>query len=169
MRGNRQRSVLRRRKAGLTDYRRRLRLLRSEQPRAVVRVSNTRTSCQLVTWAVEGDKVALNVTGNDLVKKFSWPDNMSKKSVPASYLVGYALGKAAIAAGHEDAVLDIGLAASTPGSRVFAALRGMVEAGLNVPHSEEILPDDDRINGAHIDEAVANAIKTTKASIEGAY
>ena len=169
MRGNRQRSVLRRRKAGLTDYRRRLRLLRSEQPRAVVRVSNTRTSCQLVTWAVEGDKVALNVTGNDLVKKFSWPDNMSKKSVPASYLVGYALGKAAISAGHEDAVLDIGLAASTPGSRVFAALRGMVEAGLNVPHSEEILPDDDRINGAHIDEAVANAIETTKASIEGAY
>ena len=91
MQGNRRRSVLRRRKAGLTDYRRRLRLLRSQQPRAVVRVSNTRTSCQLVTWAAEGDKVALNVTGNDLVKKFSWPDNMSKKSVPASYLVGYAL------------------------------------------------------------------------------
>jgi large subunit ribosomal protein L18 len=123
----------------------------------------------LVTYAVEGDKVALNVTGNDLVKKFSWPDNMSKKSVPASYLVGYALGKAALAAGHEDAVLDIGLAASTRGGRVFAALRGMVEAGLNVPHSEEILPDDDRINGAHIDENVASAIETTKTSIEGAY
>ena len=122
-----------------------------------------------MTWAAEGDKVALNVTGNDLVKKFSWPDNMSKKSVPASYLVGYALGKAALAAGHEDAVLDIGLAASTPGGRVFAALRGMVEAGLNVPHSEEILPDDDRINGAHIDDKVAGAIETTKASIEGAY
>ncbi len=169
MQGNRRRSVLRRRKAGLTDYRRRLRLLRSQQPRAVVRVSNTRTSCQLVTWAAEGDKVALNVTGNDLVKKFSWPDNMSKKSVPASYLVGYALGKAALAAGHEDAVLDIGLAASTPGGRVFAALRGMVEAGLNVPHSEEILPADDRINGAHIDDKIAGAIETTKASIEGAY
>tara|TARA_B100000035_G_scaffold273636_1_gene249590 strand:+ start:1757 stop:2125 length:369 start_codon:yes stop_codon:yes gene_type:complete len=122
-----------------------------------------------VTWAAEGDKVALNVTGNDLVKKFSWPDNMSKKSVPASYLVGFALGKAAIAAGHEDAVLDIGLAASTPGSRVFAALRGMVEAGLNVPHSEEILPSDDRINGTHINESVASAIETTKSSIEGAY
>ena len=122
-----------------------------------------------MTWAAEGDKVALNVTGNDLVKKFSWPDNMSKKSVPASYLVGYALGKAALAAGHEDAVLDIGLAASTPGGRVFAALRGMVEAGLNVPHSEEILPADDRINGAHIDDKIAGAIETTKASIEGAY
>lgn len=169
MQGNRRRSVLRRRKAGLTDYRRRLRLLRSEQPRAVVRISNTRTSCQLVTWAAGGDNVAVNVTGNDLVKKFSWPDNMSKKSVPASYLVGYALGKAAIAAGHEDAVLDIGLAASTPGGRVFAALRGMVEAGLNVPHSDEILPSDERIAGAHIDEGVASAIETTKTSIEGAY
>jgi len=123
----------------------------------------------LVTWAAAGDIVALNVTGNDLVKKFSWPDNMSKKSVPASYLVGFALGKAALAAGHDDAVLDIGLAASTPGSRVFAALRGMVEAGLNVPHSEEILPSDDRINGEHIDDSVASAIETTKASIEGAY
>tara|TARA_B100000459_G_scaffold135934_1_gene92280 strand:+ start:328 stop:684 length:357 start_codon:yes stop_codon:yes gene_type:complete len=118
---------------------------------------------------VEGDKVALNITGNDLVKKFSWPDNMSKKSIPASYLVGFALGKAALAAGHDDAVLDIGLAASTPGSRVFAALRGMVEAGLNVPHSEEILPSDDRINGEHIGDGVASAIETTKASIEGAY
>ena len=113
MRGNRRRTVLRRRKAGLTDYRRRLRLLRSQKPRAVVRVSNTRTSCQLVTWAAEGDLVVLNVTGSDLVKKYSWPEDMSKKSVPASYLVGFALGKAAIAAGHEDAVLDIGLAAST--------------------------------------------------------
>jgi hypothetical protein len=45
----------------------------------------------------------------------------------------------------------------------------MVEAGLNVPHSEEILPADDRITGAHIDDNVAGAIETTKASIEGAY
>ena len=169
MQGNRRRTVLRRRKAGLTDYRRRLRLLRSEKPRAVVRVSNTRTSCQLVTWAKGGDLVVLNITGTDLVKKFSWPETMSKKSVPASYLVGFALGKAAIAAGHEDAVLDIGLAACTPGSRVFAALRGMVEAGLNVPHSEEVLPDDDRTNGAHIDDSIAGAMDTTKSSIEGAY
>ena len=94
MQGNRRRSVLRRRKAGLTDYRRRLRLLRSQQPRAVVRVSNTRTSCQLVTYAVEGDKVALNVTGNDLVKKFDlgaglWGDDvLSNLSQPNSDDIG---------------------------------------------------------------------------------
>ena len=37
MRGTRRRSIFRRRKAGLTDYRRRLKLLTGRKPRAVVR------------------------------------------------------------------------------------------------------------------------------------
>ena len=115
MRGNRQRSVFRRRRAGLTDYRRRLKLLRGNKPRAVVRISNTRTTCQLVSWAKEGDLVAVTVTGSDLLKKDGWPESFSQKSVSASYLVGFAMGKAALATGATEAVLDIGLAASTPG------------------------------------------------------
>ena len=109
MRGTRRRSVFRRRKAGLTDYRRRLKLLRGRKPRAVVRVSNTRTTCQLVTWAASGDLVTVSVTGSDLSKKYGWPQDFSKKSVSASYLVGYAMGKAAKAQGAEEAVLDLSL------------------------------------------------------------
>tara|TARA_B100000767_G_scaffold202747_1_gene189642 strand:- start:3689 stop:4198 length:510 start_codon:yes stop_codon:yes gene_type:complete len=169
MRGTRRRSVLRRRKAGLTDYRRRLKLLRGRKPRAVVRVSNTRTTCQLVTWAASGDLVTVSVTGSDLSKKYGWPQDFSKKSVPASYLVGYAMGKAAMAHGAEEAVLDIGLAASTPGNRVFSALKGMVDAGLEIPHGENVLPGEDRINGSHISDDVAAAVETTKTNIEGAY
>jgi hypothetical protein len=45
----------------------------------------------------------------------------------------------------------------------------MVEAGLNVPHSEKVLPDDDRTNGVHINDSIAGAMDTTKSSIEGAY
>ena len=78
MRKNRQRSVLRRRRAGLTDYRRRLKLLRGNKPRAVVRVSNTRTTCQLVSWAKEGDLVTATVTGSDLLKKYGWPESFSQ-------------------------------------------------------------------------------------------
>ena len=48
MQGTRRRSIFRRRKAGLTDYHRRLKLLRGDKPRAVVRVSNTRVTCQIV-------------------------------------------------------------------------------------------------------------------------
>ncbi len=169
MRGTRRRSVFRRRKAGLTDYRRRLKLLRGRKPRAVVRVSNTRTTCQLVTWAASGDLVTVSVTGSDLSKKYGWPQDFSKKSVSASYLVGYAMGKAAKAQGAEEAVLDIGLAASTPGNRVFSALKGMVDAGLEIPHGENVLPDEDRINGSHISDDVAAAVETTKTNIEGAY
>ncbi len=169
MRGTRRRSVFRRRKAGLTDYRRRLKLLRGRKPRAVVRVSNTRTTCQLVTWAASGDLVTISVTGSDLSKKYGWPQDFSKKSVPASYLVGFAMGKAAMAQGAEEAVLDIGLAANTPGNRVFSALKGMVDAGLEIPHGENVLPDEDRINGSHISDDVAAAVESTKTKIEGAY
>jgi len=33
---------------------------------------------------------------------------------------------------------------------VFAALKGVVDAGMRIPHSEEILPDESRIRGEHI-------------------
>ncbi|MDP6199502.1 MAG: 50S ribosomal protein L18 [Candidatus Poseidonia sp.] len=169
MAGNNRRSIFRRRKAGLTDYRRRLKLLRGQMPRAVVRISNTRTTCQLVTWAADGDLVEVTVTGSDLVKKYGWPSNRSLKSVPASYLVGYAMGKAAVAAGSSEAVLDIGLAASTRGGRVYAALKGMSDAGLEIPHSDDVYPDEDRLNGAHVDDKIAGEVEKTKNTIEGAY
>jgi len=34
------------------------------------------------------------------------------------------------------AILDVGLVATTTGARVFAALKGAVDGGLNIPHSE---------------------------------
>jgi ribosomal protein L18 len=77
----------------------------------------------MVNWSAGGDLVLATVTGSDLVKKFDWPQDFSQKSVPACYLTGFALGKAAMAQGCTDAVLDIGLAGSTPGGRVFSALR----------------------------------------------
>jgi large subunit ribosomal protein L18 len=167
--GPRQRNQFRRRKSGETDYRRRLKLLKSGNARAVVRVSNTRTTCQLVTWKVDGDKVELSATGDDLISRFGWPESNSRKNLPASYLVGYALGKSALAAGHDQAVLDIGLAASTPGSRVFAALKGMVDAGLEIPHGDSVLPSDERLSGAHIDDSYASIFEATKSKIEEAY
>lgn len=169
MAGNNRRSIFRRRKAGVTDYRRRLKLLRGRMPRAVVRVSNTRTTCQLVSWAADGDLVAVSMTGSDLVKKYGWPEGRSLKSVPASYLVGFAMGKAAVASGADEAVLDIGLAANSRGGRVYAALKGMSDAGLEIPHNEDVYPEEDRLNGAHIDDKMAKDIESTKKKIEGAY
>ncbi len=166
--GKNQRLRYKRRRNGETDYRRRMRMLRGGSVRAVVRVSNTQTICQLVDYQSGGDEILVSIDGRTLVDKFKWPMDASRKSVPASYLTGFAMGKAALAAGHDEAVLDIGLAASSSGNRAFSALKGMVDAGLEIPHGEDVLPDDNRVSGAHIDESIAKAVESTKKAIEGA-
>jgi len=66
-------------------------------------------------------------------------------------------------------VLDIGLAAISNGNRVFAALKGMVDAGLEIPHGESVLPVESRLNGEHIDESYASVVEATKSKIEEAF
>jgi large subunit ribosomal protein L18 len=166
--GKRQRRRYKRRSTGQTDYHRRLKLLRSDTPRAVVRVTNTQVICQLVGYESDGDQVISSADGSSLRGKYAWPSKTSTKTVPAAYCTGYALAKQVLKAGHDEAVLDIGLAASTPGNRVFAALKGMIDGGLWVPHSEEIFPSDERISGVHIDKSIAGAVEKTKTAIEEA-
>ena len=165
--GKSQRLRFKRRRNGKTDYRRRLRMLRGGVPRAIVRVSNTQVVCQLAQFDPEGARIVASVSGSNLTT-YGWPAGASTKSIPACYVAGYALGKSALSAGHDSAILDIGLAASSPGNRIFSALRGMVDAGLDVPYGEGVLPSDDRINGAHIDESLAAAVETAKNAIEEA-
>jgi large subunit ribosomal protein L18 len=74
----------------------------------------------------------------------------STSNTPAAYLTGMLFAVKAKKADYGRAILDIGLNRATPGARVFAALKGAVEAGLDVPHGEKILPSDERVKGAHI-------------------
>ncbi|MAU85565.1 MAG: 50S ribosomal protein L18 [Euryarchaeota archaeon] len=167
--GKSQRLRPKRRRQGKTDYHRRLRLLRSGAPRAVVRVSNTQVICQLVSYNPSGDVILQSVNGKSLTDSYSWPEDASKKSIPACYVAGYALGKKAISAGNHEAVLDIGLAASSPGSRVFSALKGMVDAGLEIPHGSSVLPSEDRLSGKHIDDSLSSSVEASIEAIEGAH
>ena len=167
--GKSQRLRPKRRRQGKTDYHRRLRLLRSGAPRAVVRVSNTQVICQLVSYNPEGDVILQSVNGKSLTDSYSWPDDVSKKSIPACYVAGYALGKKAISAGNHEAVLDIGLAASSQGSRVFSALKGMIDAGLDIPHGASVLPSEERLSGKHIDDSLSSSVEASIEAIEGAH
>jgi large subunit ribosomal protein L18 len=45
----------------------------------------------------------------------------------------------------------------------------MSDAGLEIPHSEDVYPEEGRLNGGHIDDKIAGEIETTKKTIEGAY
>ena len=167
--GKSQRLRPKRRRQGKTDYHRRLRLLRSGAPRAVVRVSNTQVICQLVSYNPGGDAILHSVNGKSLTDSCAWPEDASKKSIPACYVAGYALGKKAVSAGNHQAVLDIGLAASSPGSRVFSALKGMIDAGLDIPHGTSVLPNEERLSGKHIDDSLSSSVEASIEAIEGAH
>ena len=160
--GRNQRLRFKRRRNAETDYHRRSRMLRGGLPRAVVRVSNTQVTCQLVSYEPEGDRVLESITGKSLVDSHKWPSDASRKSVPACYLAGFAMATSAISNGHSKAILDIGLAASSTGNRAYSALKGMIDAGMEIPHSEGVLPSEERINGEHIGDGIAKAVAATK-------
>ena len=139
----------RRRRQGITDYRLRRKLLLSRKPLLVVRKTSRHVIAQLVKPRPRGDEVIVSATSIELVKKHGW--RASTKNSSAAYLVGYLIGLKALKEGVEEAVLHIGLHRPVKGSVVFAALKGALDAGLKVPHGEEVLPSEERIKGQHVE------------------
>ena len=138
---------MRRRREVRTDYHQRLRLLKSGDPRLVARVSNKHVRAQLVTPGPHGDETHAAATSEEL-GEYGWAAPTG--NLPSAYLTGYLAGLRAVEAGLTEAVLDIGLHTATPGSKVFAVQEGAIDAGLQVPHSDDVLADWSRIRGEHI-------------------
>lgn len=137
----------RRKLEGRTNYKKRLQLLVSGKLRLVIRKSLDNITAQIVEYIPVGDKILLSCHSNEL-KKFGW--NSSKSNLPAAYLVGLLLGIKAKEKKIAEAVLDIGLNPSTKGSRIYAVVKGLIDAGFNIPCSKEILPADEKVSGKHI-------------------
>jgi large subunit ribosomal protein L18 len=138
----------RRRKEGKTDYKARKALLYSAKPRLVVRDSLRNMIVQVMVAEVYGDEVIASAHSRQLIKKYGW--KAPKGNIPAAYLTGLLCGLKAKSEGVKEAILDIGLNSPTKGARVFAVLNGVLDAGVDVPHSGEKLPDKGRIEGQHI-------------------
>ncbi len=153
----------RRRRDGQTDYRRRLRLLLSHRPRAVVRKTLANTIVQIVAYSAAGDRVVSTAVSRELVK-LGWTAGTG--NTPAAYLTGYLAGKRAVKQGVSEAVLDIGLHAPSRGGRVYASLRGLIDAGMHIPHAADVLPADERIRGGHIGAEVPKAFDAVRAKLE---
>ncbi|MCD6402880.1 MAG: 50S ribosomal protein L18 [Candidatus Aenigmarchaeota archaeon] len=137
----------RRRREGKTDYRKRLKLLKSGKPRLVVRKSLRHIRAQIIEYNPSGDRTLVSASSEEL-KKFGW--NLPTGNTPAAYLVGLLIGKRALEKNIKEAVLDVGLQNPVKGGRIFALLKGALDAGLNVPHGEGIFPSENRIRGEHI-------------------
>ncbi|OGS41746.1 MAG: 50S ribosomal protein L18 [Euryarchaeota archaeon RBG_16_62_10] len=163
--GPRYRVPFRRRREGRTDYRHRAALLRGGVVRAVVRKSNRNIMVQFVEYKDGGDFVLASAVSTDL-EEFGWTG--SGKSTPGAYLTGLLAGKRAREKGLDEAVLDIGLREPTKGAVVFAALKGIIDAGVEVPHSDKMLPPEDRLTGKHMREGTADAFAGARTKIGGA-
>lgn len=124
-----------------------------------VQISNENTLVQIHKPELSGDKVLSSAHSRSLLKK-GWKG--SRKSIPAAYLTGYLAGKKALAQGVQSAVLYTGTRRYT--QRIAAALKGIIDAGLEVPADEETFPSQDRITGKHL--KVANEIDKVKSSID---
>jgi large subunit ribosomal protein L18 len=152
---------LKRRIKKKTNYKKRLPLLKSEKTRLVIRKSLSNISIQFIKFNPNGDETLASAVSTEL-KKIGWNKT---GNIPAAYLTGLLAGKKAREKNINEAVLDLGLQTSTKGSRLYAALKGVIDSGINVPHSKDILPSEERIRGEHISEELVKLFEDVKKKI----
>ena len=148
--GPRYRRPFRRRGEGKTNYNQRLKLLKSKELRAVIRASNNHITIQFNESKFGGDKILVSANSSELKSKFGWKANTG--NMPAAYLTGYLAGLKASKKNIKKAILDLGMFYHK--GRVLAAFKGLLDAGIDIPHREVFFPEDldNRINGSHIED-----------------
>ncbi len=151
--------ILRRLREKKTNYKKRGTMLMGKRDFITVNITNENTQVQILTPGMIGDKVVASAHSRYLLKK-GWKG--SRKSVPAAYLTGYLAGKKAIGKGAKGAIMYTGTRKFT--QRMAAALKGIIDAGLEVPADPETFPDDERINGEHL--TVKNEVSKIKFAID---
>jgi len=153
-----QRTIRKRRLEGRTDYKARLYLLKSGKPRVIFRKTNRYLLAQIVVSEIAQDRVLVNVSTKDLIK-YGWPEKLSGslKSLPAAYLMGYLLVKKS--KDIKKGVLDIGLLTHVPKSRIYAFVKGLKDAGFDIPCNDDVLPTEDLINKKQETAKLINQLK----------
>ncbi|KAL9224101.1 hypothetical protein vseg_000170 [Gypsophila vaccaria] len=156
-----------RRRAGKTDYRARTRLINQDKNkyntpkyRFVVRFTNKDIVAQIISATITGDIVLAAAYAHEL-PRYGLEVGLSNYS--AAYCTGLLLARRVlkmlemddeyegnVEASGEDfsvepaesrrpfrALLDVGLVRTTTGNRVFGALKGALDGGLDIPHSDK--------------------------------
>ncbi len=153
----------RRHRQGITDYRRRLKLLKSGKTRIVVRRSLRYFQVQFITYNPSGDTVQAAALSKELTQRYGWSHSCA--TTPAAYLTGFLAGKRAQQQGITEGILDIGRFKPTKGNTFFAALKGVLDAGISCPHDPSVLPSEDRLIGTHLNAEIKSSVETVKQKI----
>ncbi len=156
---------LKRRGKEKTDYKKRLTLLKSGKPRVVARITNNYINLQLIEY--NGCDITKNTYISKKLSEFGW--DYSKKNTPAAYLTGLAFGAICKKNNVKEAVFDTGTIQITQGNKIFSVLSGCLDGGLNIPHSKDKFPSEERIKGAHISEEMSKKFDEVKKNILDKY
>ncbi|MBD3252249.1 50S ribosomal protein L18 [Candidatus Pacearchaeota archaeon] len=134
----------RRRRENITDYKRRLILLKSRTTRLVVRKTNRYIILQLIESKNAQDRVVYSANTKELLK-YGWPKDKigSLKSLAAAYLGGFLIGKKSEKLKNK-VILDMGLIPNTKGSRVYAAVKGFSDSGRKIDYNKKVVPGEER-------------------------
>jgi len=152
--------ILRRIRQEKTNYKKRKIMLMGKRDFVTVQISNENTQVQIHKPEMAGDKIIASAHSRYLISK-GWKG--SRKNIPAAYLTGYLAGKKAVGKGAKNALLYSGTRKYT--QRMAAALKGVIDAGLEVAANSETFPPEKRINGEHL--SVKNDVNQFKSTIDG--
>jgi large subunit ribosomal protein L18 len=137
--------LLRRIREDKTNYRKRKAILIGRHNFATVRVSNQNVQVQILKLGKKGDETLVSTHSRELMK-YGWKG--SRKSIPACYLTGLLAGVKALAKNVKECILYTGNRIYSP--KIAASVKGLLDAGMNIPIEEETIPTMDRLNGKHI-------------------
>ena len=152
--------ILRRLRNEKTNYKKRGTMLMGKRDFITVNITNQNTQVQILKPGIAGDVVIASAHSRYLLEK-GWKG--SRKNIPAAYLTGYVAGKKALYLGAKNAILYTGTRRYT--QRMAAALKGVIDAGLEVPADTETFPPAERINGDHL--TVKNEVLRIKSTLDG--
>jgi large subunit ribosomal protein L18 len=157
----------RRRIEGKTNYANRIRMLKGETPRIVFRRTNKYIVAEYVTSNEAQDKVEIGLTSKNL-KKFGWPEEFSGslKSITASYLTGYLMGKEIVKKKLATPIVDVGMIRTLSKNKDFAFINGLVDSGLKIKCSKEKFPEKERVEGKNLKKDFSKTFKEIKLKLE---
>jgi len=162
-------TLKRRRKENKTNYSKRIKLLKGETPRILFRKTNKYIIAEYITSKEAQDKIEIGMNSKTLIK-YGWPKEMegSLKSIPASYLIGFLIGKKILSSKKTTPILDIGMIRNLHKTKPYAFLKGLVDSGIKMKYKEGVFPEKDRIEGKNMKADFSKTFNEIKSKIEKA-
>ncbi len=135
-----------RKRKHVTNYKKRLALVKGNLERIAIRKSNRRISAQIIRYEEKGDVIITSASSDHLLK-FGWPSRSNKAT---AYLTGLYLAKKAQEKKllDKEYILDIGFSAPVKNSIPFVFAQGCIDGGMKLR------------NGSKIEETVYNCSKS---------